>query len=269
MALRIPESPRYLVKRRRLADARQVLSRFVGGEVDQRLSEISRSLAGGSERVHLSDLRGPRLGLLPIVWVGILLSLFQQLVGINVIFYYSTSLWHSVGFSESEASFLTVVTGVTNILITLVAIALVDRIGRKPLLVAGAIGMTVSLAAMAVCFSTATTGAEPEDLELPAGFGPIALIAANLFVVFFGCTWGPVMWVMLGEMFSNRIRATALAVAAAAQWAANWLVSTTFPQLAELGLAFAYGLYAGFAALALLFVLRAVKETKGRELEDM
>jgi SP family sugar:H+ symporter-like MFS transporter len=270
LSLRIPESPRYLVKRRRLDDARRVLARFVGGEVEGRLSEISRSLAGGDERVRLRDLRGPRLGLLPIVWVGILLSMFQQLVGINVIFYYSTSLWRSVGFTESEASFLTVVTSVTNILTTLVAIALIDRVGRRPLLIGGAIGMVASLATMAVCFSTATsTGPNPEDVELGAGFGPVALVAANVFVVAFGMSWGPVVWVLLGEMFNNRIRATALAVAAAAQWAANWLVSTTFLQLAEVGLSFTYGLYTGFAALALVFVLRAVRETKGRELEDM
>ena len=100
-------------------------------------------------------------------------------------------------------------------------------------------------------------------------YGTIALVAANLYVVSFGMSWGPVVWVLLGEMFNNRIRATALAVAAAAQWIANWLVSTTFPALADLGLAFAYGLYTVFAALALFFTLRSIHETKGRELEDM
>jgi MFS transporter, SP family, sugar:H+ symporter len=270
LALRIPESPRYLVKRGRLADARAVLNRFIGGEADTRLTEIQRSLAGGTDQVQLRELRGPRFGLLPIVWAGILLSVFQQFVGINVIFYYSTSLWQSVGFTESEASRLTVVTSITNILTTLLAIALIDRIGRKPLLIAGATGMIITLATMAVCFSTATTtGPNPEDVELAAGYGPVALIAANLYVVSFGASWGPVVWVLLGEMFNNRIRATALAVAAAAQWAANWLISTTFPSLADVSLTLAYGLYASFAALALVFVLRAIKETKGRELEDM
>jgi SP family sugar:H+ symporter-like MFS transporter len=97
----------------------------------------------------------------------------------------------------------------------------------------------------------------------------IALVAANLYVVAFGMSWGPVVWVLLGEMFNNRIRATALAVGASAQWLANWAISTTFPTLAGLGLFFAYGLYTAFAILALVFVWFAVRETKGRELEDM
>jgi sugar porter (SP) family MFS transporter len=267
VALRIPESPRYLVRKNLLPGAREVLTKFVGGDVDGRISEIKRSLGTGEEDVHLRDLRGPRFGLLPIVWVGILLSVFQQFVGINVIFYYSTTLWRSVGFDESNALLITVITSVTNIVVTLVAIALIDRIGRKPLLVIGAAGMVVTLGTLALCFSQATGSGD--NLSLATPYDTIALIAANLYVVAFGMSWGPVVWVLLGEMFNNLIRATALAVAAAAQWIANWLVSTTFPTLADLGLVFAYGLYTLFAALALIFVLRAVKETKGKELEDM
>ena len=97
----------------------------------------------------------------------------------------------------------------------------------------------------------------------------VALVAANAYVVFFGVSWGPVVWVLLGEMFPNRIRATALAVAAAAQWLANFAITSSFPALAEIGLTFAYGLYAGFALLSFLFVMYAVRETKGIELEDM
>lgn len=267
LALRIPESPRYLVQKQRVTEAREVLRRFVGGDVDQRIREITRSLGEGTQAIRLADLRGPRLGLLPIVWVGLLLSVFQQFVGINVIFYYSTTLWRSVGFTEENALLITVITSVTNILTTIVAIALVDRIGRKPLLVAGATGMLVTLVTLAWCFSTATGSGD--DVTLGPVIGKVALVAANLYVVSFGVSWGPVVWVLLGEMFNNRIRATALAVAAAAQWVANWLVSTSFPVLADVGLAFAYGLYAGCAALALVFVLRMVRETKGRELEDM
>lgn len=267
VALQIPESPRFLVRMRRLKEARAVLAHYVGGDVDAKIREIQGSL-GAETSAHLRDLRGPRLGLQPIVWVGILLSVFQQLVGINVIFYYSTTLWRAVGFTEKDAMMTSVVTAVTNILTTLVAIALVDRIGRKPLLVIGGVGMTVALGLMAWAFTTATAAADGA-VVLPPLAGKVALVAANAYVFAFGMSWGPVVWVLLGEMFNNRIRAVALAVAAAAQWVANWVVSTSFPLLADIGLAFAYALYGGAAALATIFVLRAVRETRGRELEDM
>jgi sugar porter (SP) family MFS transporter len=267
LALQIPESPRFLVRIRELGKARDVLRRFVGGNVDGKVRDIERTLAAKIDAVRLSDLRGPRFGLLPIVWVGILLSVFQQFVGINVIFYYSTTLWRAVGFSEDRALLTSVITSVTNILTTLVAISLIDRIGRRPLLLIGAAGMVVTLGTMAVCFATATGSGQ--NLTLGPAAGKIALVAANLYVVSFGMSWGPVVWVLLGEIFNNRIRATALAVAAAAQWVANWLISTTFPVLASVGLTLAYGLYTGFALLAFIFVMKAVRETKGRELEDM
>lgn len=267
VSLQIPESPRYLVKKNRLAEARTVLARVIGGDVDVRLNEIVRSLKSGTLVVRLSDLRGPRFGLMPIVWVGILLSVFQQFVGINVIFYYSSTLWRSVGFSEGNSMLISVITSVTNIVTTLVAISLVDRIGRKPLLLIGAVGMAVSLGTMAWAFSTASGSGT--DVTLSPTVGKVALVAANLFVFSFGMSWGPVVWVLLGEMFNNTIRATALAVAAAAQWLANWLVSTSFLPLADFGLALPYAIYTACAVLAFIFVSRAVRETKGRELEDM
>lgn len=266
----VPESPRHLVAKHRFDDARNVLRQVLDlrneAQLDAKIEDIRDSL-----RVdyvpRLKDLRGPRMGLLPIVWIGILLSVFQQFVGINVIFYYSSTLWQSVGFSESDAFSITVATSVVNVLVTLVAIALVDKVGRKPLLLVGSAGMAVTLGLMAVAFANATgTGA---NLQLPGSWGPIALVAANLYVVFFGLSWGPMVWVLLGEMFPNRIRAIALAVAASAQWIANFLITATFPSLAEMGLTFAYGLYAAFAVLSFVFVQRAVRETKGMELEAM
>jgi SP family sugar:H+ symporter-like MFS transporter len=268
LAWQIPESPRYLVARGLVEEATVVLRALVGPvDVSARIAAIGVTLRR-TDRPSLRDLRGAVLGLLPVVWVGVLLSVFQQFVGINVIFYYSTTLWRSVGLSEADALTITVITSVINVVVTLVAIALVDRAGRRPLLLVGSAGMTVSLGLLALCFAHAvhTGGA----VSLPGGYAVTALVAANAFVVFFGVSWGPVVWVLLGEMFPNRIRAPALAVAAAAQWIANFLVSTSFPVLGQrLGLAPTYGLYAGFAALSFLFVQARVPETKGRELEDM
>jgi MFS family permease len=215
---------------------------------------------------------------MPVVWVGIILSVLQQFVGINVIFYYSSVLWQAVGFDESDSLLISVISGATNIVATLIAISLIDRFGRRPLLLIGSVGMSVSLVTLAYLFGTAplvevaaTTSCAAPCLQpsLTGTSADIALVAANLFVVFFGFSWGPVVWVLLGEMFPNRIRAIALSVAAAAQWLANFVVSTTFPALAASSLGLAYGIYAFFALVSVFFVLRAVKETKGRSLESM
>jgi len=270
LVLGLPESPRHLVAKGRRDEAGAVLRRVLGLDTDAavaaKVDDIAHSLHTES-RPRLADLRAAGGGLLPVVWTGIALSVFQQFVGINVIFYYSAMLWHSVGFSEADSLTITVATSIVNVLVTLVAIALIDRVGRKPLLVVGSAGMAVTLAVMAWCFSQATGSGTA--LQLPASLGPVALVAANLYVVFFGVSWGPVVWVLLGEMFPNRYRALALAVAASAQWLANFAITATFPWLANIGLPFAYGLYAFFALLSLVFVLRRVSETRGMELEAM
>ena len=268
----IPESPRYLVAKHRLSEAAHVLYHFVSRRPppEVKIAEIQQTMQVEGAQ-SLRDLKGPWLGLLPIVWVGILLSVFQQFVGINVIFYYSSVLWQAVGFTEANSLAITVITSVTNILTTLVAIVLVDRIGRKPLLLIGSLGMVAALGTMAFVFGTAPTQAAGSAMVpvLSDRNGMIAIVAANLYVVFFGMSWGPVVWVLLGEMFNNHIRACALAVAAAAQWVANFVVSQTFPALASAGLGFAYGTYATMALLSFVFVVRWVQETRGRELEDM
>jgi sugar porter (SP) family MFS transporter len=268
-ALGLPESPRFLVHRGDYDEASRVLHDFSGElDVNLKIQEIERTI-DKEKKESLRDLRGDRFGLKPVVWVGILLSVFQQFVGINVIFYYSSSLWQSVGFDESDALLESVITSLTNIAVTIVAIFLVDKVGRRPMLLVGSAGMGVCLTTMAVAFSQATTAAGSSTPTLDGAWGTIALVAANGFVVFFGATWGPLVWVLLGEMFPNAIRATALAVAAAAQWLANFFISTTFPKFSDIGLSFAYGFYAFFAILSFFFVFWQVPETKGRELEDM
>ncbi|UZN02531.1 sugar porter family MFS transporter [Cellulomonas sp. S1-8] len=271
LALQIPESPRYLVAKGELDRAHSVLGQVLITGVKERIEEIRKTVKQDA-RTSFADLRKPSGGLLPIVWIGIALSVFQQFVGINVIFYYSSTLWQSVGFTEADALTQTVITSVTNIVVTIVAISLIDKIGRRKLLLIGSAGMFVMLGALAVVFGTASLVENAEGILEPTlgdTQGVIALIAANGFVVFFGMSWGPAVWVLLGEMFNNRIRGTALGLAAAAQWLANFLISTTFPAMAEIGLSFAYGFYTFFALLSLFFVARFVPETKGRQLEDM
>ena len=140
-----------------------------------------------------------------------------------------------------------------NIATTLIAIAYIDRVGRRPLLIIGSAGMAVTLATMAFVFGTASTTVVDgvTTPQLTGLQGPIALVAANLFVVAFGMSWGPVVWVLLGEAFPNRIRAAALSLAAGAQWAANWLITVTFPSMKDFSLGISYGFYAVCAVLSL------------------
>ncbi len=271
LLLTIPESPRYLVVKRRKDDALRVLTRLLGSDKARAtLEEIDASLSNDHHRPRLSDLKSRATGRIrPIVWVGVGLACFQQLVGINVVFYYGAVLWQAVGFSENDALLINVLSGALSIGACIVSLLLVDRIGRKPLLWIGSAGMAATLAAVTAAFATGTL-ADDGRLLLSDSMGVLALVAANLYVIFFNASWGPVMWVMLGEMFPNQIRGSGLAVAGLFQWGANFLITWTFPMLlAGIGLAGAYGLYAAAAALSVVFVLRYVHETRGRELEQM
>lgn len=267
--LLIPESPRFLVAQGRIAQANQVFSRICPGDEAAQIERVQQSLAGDKKPGFVDFLVKGTSKIQPIIWVGIALSVFQQFVGINVVFYYGAELWQAAGFDESQSLFINVLAGTTNIVSTFVAIALIDKVGRKPLLLVGSIGMFVTLAVLTVIFGTAGLDAAGK-LMLSDSTGTVALITANLFVVFFGISWGPVVWVLLGEMFNNRIRGAALAVAASAQWIANFAITMTFPiMLSSVGLAGAYGFYAFSALVSIFFVVRYVTETRGKQLEEM
>jgi SP family sugar:H+ symporter-like MFS transporter len=267
----IPESPRFLVLSRRTEDALRVLEKLGGREEARRkVDQIDASLAADHHKPQLKDLVDPQTNRVRrLVWVGLGLATFQQLVGINVVFYYGAVLWQSVGFTEGDALLINVFSGGLSIAAVVVALLLVDRIGRKPLLLTGSIGMAISLATLVVAFLNASTGADGSP-TLEGIYGPVALVAANVYVVFFNASWGPVMWVMLGEMFPNQIRGTGLAVSGIAQWGSNFGITITFPiLLATIGLAGAYGLYTAGAILSIVFVVTMVHETRGLELEEM
>jgi len=268
MLLFIPESPRFLVVKQKTGEASSVLSKLYGSNAKNKLTEIEASLSD-DHKPQLKDLIDKSSGKLKsIVWIGIGLAALQQLVGINVVFYYGAVLWQAVGFSESDALLINVISGAISIAACVVALAVIDKVGRKPLLKWGSIGMTVTLTVVAIAFLNAEQSVDGK-LSLNE-WGPIALIAANLYVFCFNFSWGPVMWVMLGEMFPNQIRGSGLAVSGLVQWSTNFLITWSFPMLlAGIGLAGAYGLYALFSLLSIIFVIRYVYETKGVELEDM
>jgi len=266
--LLIPESPRFLVAHGRHNDARGIFAR-IGGDAEALVRQVEQSLRG-EHRPRLSDLfvAGTRR-LAPVVWVGMGLAAFQQFVGINIIFYYGEVLWKAAGATEQWALRINLLTGLVNILATIPAIALVDRAGRKPLLLVGSAGMAVTLGAMAAVFATARVGVNGTPL-LTHGAAVTGLVAANLYIVAFAMSWGPVMWVLLGEMFPNRMRGAALAVSGATNWVTNFIVTVTFlPLLSVAGLAGAYVLYAVSAVVSLPFVWALVRETRGKALEQM
>ena len=269
LALKLPESPRMLVADGKRDQAAEVISDVYGSDERQTTAFLDsiRDSVRGDSKPTFKDLKGGSLGLVPIVWVGVIIAAFQQLVGINVIFYYSNTLWRSVGFSPSVAANASVITAVTNIVVTVVSLFLIDKVGRRPLLLVGSAGMTISLALMTLSFAQSSiVDGEP---QLLGAWAPVALIAANAFVVFYAVSWGPVMWTMLGEMFPNQIRSLAVGIATAVNWIANFAVTVTFPALSAWSLSWTYGLYAFFALVSVVFVFFKVPETKGIPLEEM
>lgn len=267
--LLIPESPRFLVLKRRDEAALAVLKKSLGQRAQAVLLEIRESMRD-TRMPKLKDLVDPRTGKISsLLWVGVGLSVFQQFVGINVVFYYGSVLWQAAGFSEADALWTNVISGTVNVVSTVVAIALIDKVGRKPLLFWGGLGMFVSLGALAFIFGSAALD-ENGRLMLSSSQGTLALLLANVYVFSFGFSWGPCVWVLLGEMFNNRMRGIAIAIAAGIQWVANFIITLTFPpMLGSFGLGGAYGFYALCAGLSIYFVIRSVPETKGLTLEQM
>ncbi len=253
----VPDTPRSLMLQNKPVEALSVLIKVNGEEEGNNiLEEIKASMNEKTSGKLLS------FGWLVIV-IGVLISVFQRFVGINVVLYYAPEIFKTIASGTDSALLMTIIVGVVNFLFTIIAIRTVDKYGRKPLMVIGAIGMAVAMISLGFVFFGSASGY-------------LALLCMMLYVASFAMSWGPVTWVLLSEIFPNKIRGRALAIAVAAQWTSNYLVSLTFPMMNDnsylkekFNHGFAYWIYGIMSVLATLFILKFVPETKGKTLEEM
>ena len=259
----MPETPRWLMSRNREDEARDVLLRSRTEEETeeeiQDIKEVEREEEeGGLKELAASWVR-------PALIVAIGLAAFQQFVGVNTIIYYAPTTFTKVGFTPVQAIYGEAIIGVINVVMTLVAIWLIDRLGRKPLLLIGLVGMVLSLAVLGFSHFFLP---QPSDLTDPEAI--ITFVCTATYIISFAATWGPVVWVMLPEVLPLRIRGTAMGAAVFANWVSNFIVSQTFPMLLSAwGPGITFLAYAGMGVLAFLFVYTLVTETKGRSLEQI
>jgi SP family xylose:H+ symportor-like MFS transporter len=252
----VPDTPRSLVMKNKPDEALEVLEKVNGKEkAVQILEDIKGSFGQHSGKIF-------SYGVLVIV-IGILLSVFQQFVGINVVLYYAPEIFKSMGSNTDSALLQTIIVGAVNLLFTVLAIQTVDKLGRKPLMIIGALGMAVSMFALGGSFYANSMGL-------------FALICMLVYVASFAMSWGPVTWVLLSEIFPNKIRGRAMAIAVAAQWISNYLVSLTFPMMdknsfliEKFNHGFSYWIYGIMGLIAVFIVWKFVPETKGKTLEEM
>lgn len=245
----VPETPRYLALTNRDDEALDVLIRINGKErAKEIIVDIKSTLTHHSSKIF-------SYGKLVII-IGILLSIFQQFVGINVALYYAPRIFESMGAAKDASMLQTVVMGLVNVVFTVIAIATVDKLGRKPLLIIGSIGMAIGMFAISA-------------LSFFNIIGIGTLIFIIIYTASFMMSWGPITWVLISEIFPNKIRGRAVAIAVAFQWGANYFISSTYPAMMEYSGAMTYGFYGLMSILSAIFVWRMVPETKGRTLEEL
>jgi SP family xylose:H+ symportor-like MFS transporter len=245
----VPETPRYLSLTNRHEEALKVLTKINGADMAQRiLSDIKNTVQNHSGKLF-------SYGKLVVI-IGLLLSIFQQFVGINVALYYAPRIFESMGAGKDASMMQTVVMGLINVVFTVIAIVTVDKVGRKPLLIIGSIGMAIGMIAISAL----------SFLNI-IGIGTLVFII--VYTASFMMSWGPICWVLIAEIYPNQIRGRAVALAVAAQWTANYLISSTYPAMMEFSGGMTYGFYGLMSILSAIFVWRMVPETKGKTLEEM
>jgi SP family arabinose:H+ symporter-like MFS transporter len=255
LLLTVPESPRWLVKKGRRITAEQIIAKISGATAaEQEIGAIENSLAHGDTRVTLAVLFSKPYT--RVVVIGVLIAVFQQITGINSILYYAPVIFKQTGLDSSSSLLQTIGIGCVNVIATFIAIGLVDKVGRRKFLLAGSVVMGLSLVTVGLCF------------HYQYFDHYIVLVGMLLYVGAFGCTLGAVTWVYLSEIYPNRVRGLALSVATLALWVADFVVTYTFPVMTKsLGTAATLFCYAALCAVAFLYMLLRVKETRGRTLE--
>ena len=245
----VPESPRYLALKQKDTEALSILTRVNGVEKAKQILEDIKST------VETSKVKLYSYGKAVII-IGILLSVFQQFVGINVALYYAPRIFESMGAAKDASMLQTIIMGLVNVVFTVVAILTVDKWGRKPLLILGSIGMAIGMIAIST-------------LAFLDIIGTTTLVFIIIYTASFMMSWGPICWVLISEIFPNKIRSQAVAIAVAAQWAANFFISSTYPPMMEFSNGGTYLFYGLMSILSALFVWKYVPETKGKTLEEM
>ncbi|NLO70658.1 MAG: D-xylose transporter XylE [Porphyromonadaceae bacterium] len=247
----VPESPRYLALKKKDDLALNVLEKINISKERAKviLDEINFTLSGVAKSRIFSYGK-------KVIIIGILLSVFQQFVGINVVLYYAPRIFESMGVARDASMLQTIVMGFVNVVFTVLAILTVDKWGRKPLLITGSIGMAVGMIAISI-------------LSYLNIFSILTLVFIIIFTASFMMSWGPICWVYISELFPNKIRGQSVAIAVAFQWLANFIISSTYPGMMEFSSTFTYGFYGAMALLSAIFVWRMVPETKGKSLEEI
>ena len=249
LLLLVPESPRYLIKINDEIKARTIFEKTGIKDIDHEITEIRKNLSQKQGKLFSRVYFNP-------IFIVFLVAMFNQFSGINAILYFAPRIFELSGMSQKMAFFQPVIIGVTNAFFTLLGMLIVDKVGRRSLLIVGSIGMAIGMFAIS-------------GFAFKEFLGTTTLVFIIIYTASFMMSWGPICWVLVSEIFPNKIRGQAVAIAVAAQWTANYLISSTYPAMMDFSGGMTYGFYGLMSVLSAIFVWKMVPETKGKTLEDM